>query len=128
MYYPYLVINFEKRCKRVPEGIHISIKNCNMVLVQSEYESSRIERQHEDLLDFFFKLYSTNFGMNCFGEGTGRILEYQWLKNHLIIHNSRWSSPMTIELSMENIDAIKEISKPTLSNTSFSDWGRCNLY
>jgi len=128
MYYPYVVINYQKRCKRVPQGIYFDIANCNVVLLTSEVESRRLECIHEDLLEFFFKLYSTNFSMNHYGDGTASILEYQWFKNQLIVHPSRSFDGVTVDLSMDNIGAIKEICKPKLNQTPFEDWGRCQIY
>lgn len=128
MYYPYLVINYEKRSKRVPRGIYVDFKNCNVVVVKSEHVSQRLDCMHEDLMEFFFELYSTNFSMNSVGEGTANILEYRWVNNILFVYSRRGDKPISIDLSMENIKAIKEFSKPTLADTPFSEWGKCILY
>lgn len=127
MYYPYLVINYEKRAKRVPRGIYVDINRCNLVVVKSESMSQRLDCAPEDVMEFFYKLYSTSFSMNIVGEGTANILEYRWFKNILFIYSRRSEEPISIELSMENIKDIQEICKPSLSDTPFSEWGKCIL-
>ena len=125
---PYLVINYEKKCKRVPQGVWVDIKNCNLVVIKSDFETQKLDCAHEDLMEFFFKLYSTAFSANIIGDGTANILEYRWIDNILFVYSRRSEEPISITLSMINIEAINEISKPTLSDTPFSEWGKCTLY
>ena len=67
--------------------------------------------------------------MNHYGDGTANILEYQWFKNQLIIHPSRSTDAIVVvNLSMENLKAIKDICNSTLDNTPFEGWGSCQLY
>jgi len=111
---PKLIIHYDKQSQRGPTTIGFenrhSICNVQFIIVNDGLDK-QVDCLSEDLIELCRKMYATNFSMDCYGEGTASIVNYNWLRNVLTIYE-RNCSPLSIMLSMDNIDTIKTIASP----------------
>jgi len=111
---PRLIIHYEKQLRRVPATIGFENQHiiCKVrFIISNDGLDKQVDCLSEDLIGLCRRLYASNFAMDCYGEGTASKLKYNWLRNALTIYDRRYD-PLSIRLSINNIDAIKTIASP----------------
>lgn len=83
-----------------------------IVTVQGSLMCKKLEISSHDLLDFCQKLHYSGFATSVYGSRSAEILEYDFLKNTIVIHDSKYGKAVRIELNEKNIRDIKTIADP----------------
>lgn len=109
----YEIVRYESNsnryiCKNSPEVHNISF----IVHNQGSLTCKKLEILSEDLLDFCQRIYFSGFATSICGMRSADILEYDFLKNRIVIHNHNYSTPITISLNEKNVRDIKNIANP----------------
>ncbi len=106
--YPCLVIHHNMSSDHEPES-DIDVR---FVVLINDVESQELPCHPHDLIDFCTKVYCNNFVINCYGEGTASMLEYDWECDTLIVHRYDSNTTRYISVSMENIQDIAALASP----------------
>ncbi len=115
--YPRLVIHHNTPSEyESPQNIHV-----RFVVLLNDAESQELPCDSEDLIAFCSKLYYNNFVINCFGEGSASMLEYDWACDVLIVHRYTSHPTRYISVTMDNISDITALADPKQRK-------RCILY
>lgn len=83
-----------------------------IVTAQGNPMCKKLEILSDDLLDFCQKLHYSAFATCIHGIRSAEILEYDFSKNAIVIHNSEYEKTVRIVLNGKNIRDIKTIADP----------------
>lgn len=117
----YLIIDYEiMRWNSFPDYAQrfltkgaVEARNISFILTaQGNLMCKKLEILSDDLLDFCQKLYYSAFATCIHGIRSAEILEYDFLKNAIVIHNPEYGKAVRVGLTEKNIHDIKTIADP----------------